>query len=76
MNNTTETLATLWNNDNATLIGFGDGYSESIDRDQAVDEYGNAVFDSYAFTIGDGYESDIRMWKFSADDIEAFARTW
>lgn len=76
MSNTTETLATLWANDNATLIGFGDGYSETIDRDQAVDEYGNAVFDSYAFEIGDGYETDMRMWEFSAADIEEFARTW
>ena len=76
MSNTTETLATLWNNDNATLVGFGDGYSESIDRDQAVDEYGNAVFDSYAFQLGDGYTTDIRTWKFSAADIEEFARTW
>lgn len=76
MSNTTETLATLWNNENATLVGFGDGYSEPIDRDQAVDEYGNAVFDSYAFEIGNGYDGDVRMWKFSAADIEAFARTW
>lgn len=76
MSNNNETIETLWNNDNATLVGFGDGYSESIDRDQAVDEYGNAVFNSYAFQLGDGYESDIRTWEFSADDIEAFARTW
>ena len=76
MSNTTETLATLWNNDNAMLVGFGDGYSESIDRDQAVDEYGNAVFDSYAFEIGNDYDADIRTWQFSAADIEEFARTW
>lgn len=76
MSNTTGTLATLWNNDNATLIGFGDGYSQSIDRDQAVDEDGNAVFDSYAFQLGDGYEEDMRTWQFSAADIEDFARTW
>lgn len=76
MSNNNETLATLWNNENATLVGFGDGYSESIDRDQAVDEYGNAVFGSYAFQIGDGYEEDMRTWQFTASDIEEFARTW
>ena len=76
MSNTNETLETLWSNDNATLVGFGDGYSESIDRDQAVDEYGNAVFDSYAFQLGDGYTTDMRVWNFTAADIEEFARTW
>lgn len=69
-------IATLWNNDNATLIGFGDGYAEAIDRDQAVDDDGKAVFESYAFTIGDGYEQDMRMWAFTAEDIENYARTW
>lgn len=76
MSNNTETLATLWNNDNATLIGVGDGYSQSIDRDQAVDDDGKAVFDSYAFEIGNDYDSDIRTWEFTAADIEEFARTW
>lgn len=76
MNNNTETLATLWNNDNATLIGVGTDYAEAIDRDQAVDDDGKAIFDAYAFEIGDGYEEPVRQWKFTADDVEAFARTW
>ena len=75
-NETIKTIENLWNNNDAMLIGFGDGYSEIIDRDQAVDEDGKPIFDSYAFIIGNGYDEDIRMWKFSADDIEAFARTW
>ena len=72
----TETLATLWNNDNATLIGVGTDYAEAIDRDQAIDDNGKAVFESYIFELGDGYSEDVRMWKFSAADVEAFAVTW
>ena len=73
---TNETLETLWNNPDATLVGVGSDYAEAIDRDQAVDEDGKAVFESYIFEIGDGYDEDVRMWKFSAADIEEFARTW
>lgn len=76
MSNDNETLETLWNNDDAALIGVGDGYTEAIDRDQAVDEDGKAVFESYVFEIGNGYDEDVCRWEFSAGDIEAFARTW
>ena len=72
----TETLATLWNNKDAMLVGVGDTYAEAIDRDQAVDDDGKAIFDSYIFEIGNGYDEDVRMWKFSASEVEAFARTW
>lgn len=76
MSNNNETIKALWNNNDATLVGFGDDYEETIDRDQAVDEDGKPIFDSYAFIVGDGFEEDMRMWEFSADEIEAFARTW
>lgn len=76
MSNNNETLETLWNNNAATLIGVGDDYAEAIGRDQAVDDDGNAIFNSYAFEIGDGYEEPVRQWKFTAADVEAFARTW
>ena len=76
MNNDNETLATLWNDNNAALIGIGDGYAETIDRDQALDEYGKAVYKSYRFETGDGYEEDVRQWKFTAAEVEEFARTW
>lgn len=76
MSNNNETLATLWNNTNAALVGVGDDYCETIDRDQAIDEYGNAVFGSYRFETGDGYNEDVRTWEFSSADVEAFARTW
>ena len=76
MSNNNETLAALWNNNDAALIGIGDGYAETIDRDQAVDEDGKAVFKSYRFETGDGYSGGVRQWEFSAADVEAFARTW
>ena len=74
--NNSETIETLWNNNDAVLIGIGNDYAEIIDRDQAVDEDGKAVFESYGFQIGNGYDEDVRMWKFTADEVEAFARTW
>ena len=76
MNNDNETLETLWNNNDAMLVGVGTDYAEAIGRDQAVDEDGNAIFNSYAFEIGNGYEDDVRMFEFSAAEVEAFARTW
>ena len=76
MNNDNESIETLWNNPEALLVGVGDDYAESIDRDQAVDEDGKAVFKSYRFEIGNGYDEDVRQWEFTADDVEAFARTW
>ena len=76
MNNDNETLAALWNNNNAALVGIGDGYAETIDRDQAVDEDGKAVFKSYRFEIGDAYSGEVRQWEFTSDEVEDFARTW
>lgn len=76
MRDNNETIKALWNNNDATLVGFGDGFEETIDRDQAVDDDGKAIFGSYAFYTGDGFEEEMRMWQFSADDVEAFARTW
>lgn len=71
-----ETIETLWNNNAATLIGDNGDYAEAIDRDQDVDDDGKAIFNSYVFIVGDGYEEDLREWKFSAAEVEAFARTW
>lgn len=76
MNNDNETIETLWNNPAAMLVGVGDDYAETIDRDQAVDEDGNAVFESYVFEIGDGYTEAPSAWKFTAAEVEEFARTW
>lgn len=69
-----ELLTTLWNDLSVTLHGIKDGATSSIDRDQAVDDYGVAQYDSYQFLLP--YETDDGLLLFSAEDLEAFARTW
>ena len=69
-----ELLATLWVDQSVTLLGFENGIASSIDRDQAVDDYGVAQYDSYQFLLP--YETDDDLYLFSAGDIEVFARTW
>ena len=69
-----ELLTTLWLDSSVTLHGVKDSVVSSIDRDQAVDDYGVAQYDSYQFLLP--YETDDDLFLFSAEDIEAFARTW
>ena len=69
-----ELLTTLWNDPSVTLLGFKKAIVSSIDRDQAVDDYVVAQYDSYQFLLP--YETDDYPLLFSAEDIEAFARTW
>lgn len=67
-------LTTLWNDPSVTLMGCEYGIVSSIDRDQAIDDYGVAVYDSYRFLLPYGTDDDLLV--FSAEDMEAFARTW
>lgn len=69
-----ELLATLWDDPSVTLHGVKDGVARSIDRDQAVDDYEVALYDSYQFFLP--YETDDDLLLFSVEDIESFARTW
>ena len=69
-----ELLATLWVDPSVTLLGFENGITSSIDRDQAVDDYGVAQYNSYQFLLP--YETDDDLYLFSAEDIESFAHTW
>lgn len=69
-----ELLTTLWDAPSVTLHGVKDGVTSSIDRDQAVDDYGVALYDSYQFLLP--YETDDDPLLFSVEDMEAFARTW
>ena len=69
-----ELLATLWGDPSVTLHGVKDGVTSSIDRDQAVDDYDVALYDSYQFLLP--YETDDDLLLFSAEDLELFARTW
>lgn len=69
-----ELLTTLWDDPSVTLHGVKDGVTSSIDRGQAVDDYGVAQYKSYQFLLP--YETEDDEFVFSAEDIEAFARTW
>lgn len=68
-----ELIATLLNDPSVTLHGVKDGVTSSIGRDQAVDDYGVAQYDLYQFLLP--YETE-DVLLFSAEDMEAFARTW
>lgn len=68
-----ELLSLLWNDASITLLGFQIAIVSSIDRDQAVDDYGVAQYKSYQFLLP--YETEDDELVFSAEDIEAFART-
>ena len=67
-------LATLWGDLSVTLYGVKDGVASLIDRGQAVDDCGVALYDSYRFFLP--YETDDGLFLFSAEDLEVFARTW
>ena len=69
-----ELLSQLWNDASVTLLGFQIAIVSSIDRGQAVSDYGVAQYDSYQFLLP--YETEDDEFVFSAEDIEAFARTW
>lgn len=69
-----ELLTTLWGDPSVTFYGVMDGVTSSIDRDQAVDDYGVALYGSYQFLLP--YETDDGLLLFSAEDMEVFARTW
>lgn len=74
LNEKNELLVALWNDAFVALYGVKDGVVSSIDRDQAVDDYGVAQYDSYQFLLS--YETDDDVFEFTSEDIEAFSRTW
>ena len=67
-------LAALWDDLSVMFYGVRDGVAGLIDRGQAVDDYGVALYDSYQFLLP--YDTDDGLLLFSAEDVEAFARTW
>ena len=77
-------INTLWNMPAAELTGFGDGYCELIYRDQAVNEGGKAIYKSYQLSLDLNELFDVDEWfepreiiiDFTAEDMEAYARTW
>jgi hypothetical protein len=54
------------------LDGYGEGYSQSIDRDQAIDEERKAVYKKYCFIE---INADIRH-EVTAEEMEKFSETW
>ncbi len=68
-----ELLVKLWNDPSVTLHGLNDNVVSSIDRDQAVGDFGVALYDLYQFVLP--YETE-DVLLFSAEDMEAFARSW
>lgn len=68
-----ELLTTLWNNPSVRLIGYRGAILGWVNRNQAFNEFGVALYDSYQFILP--YETE-DLLLFSAEDLEAFARTW
>ena len=66
----------LWNNTEAMLVGHGEGFDEPIDRDQAVDDDGKAVFKSYTLSLCVAADYRYIVINFSAEEMEAYAQTW
>lgn len=54
--------------------GWEPDYSQTIDKDQAVDEDGKACYGSYHFAFNG--TCPVQSQIFMADDMEEFAKTW
>ena len=76
----TSTYADLlhcWENEDYELDGLNYelNYCQPIDRDQAVDDEGHAMYDEYVFyKAGEEYDEVVKT--FTAEQIERFAKTW
>lgn len=75
-------LRFLWEFEGAELDGYvaRDDCRSGIDRDQAVDDDGKAMYDRYELSVDvsapDESVPDRRIYRFAATDIEDFARSW
>lgn len=72
-----------WNDPDYSLegIGYALGVEQSIDRDQSVDEDGNALYDYYALSkdISDEESPVPDKWdiiRFTAKTMEQYAEEW
>lgn len=70
-------LLHCWGNEDYELDGLNYelNYCQPIDRDQAVDDEGHAMYDEYVFYKADEEYNDPAK-TFSAEQIEQFAQTW
>ena len=58
------------------IEGIADDYTEPIDRDQAVDDEGKAVYGLYRIWIQDEGDSGQAYCDYTAQEMEAFVETW
>lgn len=70
-------LLHCWGNEDYKLDGLNYElhYCQPIDRDQAVDDEGHAMYDEYVFRKP-GEEYDEIVKTFTAEQVEQFAQTW
>ena len=54
------------------LEGIEANYQQSIDRDQAIDDDGKAIYTAYRFI---NVETDAE-YEVTAEEMEAYAETW
>ena len=70
-------LYRYWADEDYELNGIDHelNYCQPIDRDQAVDDEGHAMYDEYVFCKA-GEECNDPAKSFTAEQIEEFAQTW
>lgn len=76
--NTYHNLLHYWNDENYHLNGIDKelNYTESIKRDEAVDdETGKAYYDEYVFYTDEEEYVDPAK-RFTKEDMERFVKTW
>lgn len=66
-----------WESEDYELNGIDHelNYCQPIDRDQAVDDEGHAMYDEYVFRKA-GEEYNDHAKTFTSEQIEQFAQTW
>lgn len=74
--NLMQNIDALWNTPEAMLVGHGEGFDEPIDRDQAVDDDGKAIYKSYTLSLCVAADYRYIVINFSAEEMEAYAQTW
>ena len=66
-------IQSLYDDPSVQIDGNLDGVSSPIGRDDLFDvEDGGPIYDSYSFSKGDGYDSDIETWTFGASEVAFF----
>ncbi len=76
--NNIELLSKMWDDSSWELTGINADYQQPIDRDQAIDDEGNAIYESYVLSKDvsdeDSPVPEYETHEFSAEDMEAFSK--